>query len=244
MLGEFFLYVLRTVFLRNLRLRYFICNAIMQSPGNFFKNMRTTKIIISFSRYSDAELDNKAQAILNSVKGNKYFPEPTPAVSDLEAALKAYADALAAADDGGRLKIVQKNAARKVLEQSLRTLGAYVTMVAGGDREILASSGFDLSKDPGTTAPIEAPQGIEVILRTNPGEVEVRVNPLDNVRLYHFEYTPDPVTTASEWTEVTDTRRKRIISGLESGKKYSFRVGASGQYGSKTYSNVVSCMVL
>src|SRR5438105_1163957 len=103
--------------------------------------MKRARIIISFRSRSDAALDNKGQVILNAMKGNKYFTNPTPSLTELENALKAYSEALAAAEHGGRLQIIQKKMARQALEALLRTLGTYVTMVANGDREILASSG-------------------------------------------------------------------------------------------------------
>ena len=122
-------------------------------------------------------------------------------------------------------------------------MGTYVMMIANGDREILASSGFDMQKEPARTAPVAAPAGIEAIVSTNPGEVEIKVNAVKNKRNYHFEYTPDPVADNSVWTAETDTNRRHIFKGLQSAKKYWFRVAATGKGEDKKYSNVVSCIV-
>lgn len=172
--------------------------------------MKRARIIISFRRYSDTDLDNKTQTILAAMKGNKNYPNPTPTLAEIESALKTYSDALVATDGGGRLKIIQKNNARKILEALLRTLGIYVTMVANGDREMLAGCGFDLQSEP-SKPNVTAPQAIEIILSTTPGEIEVKVTPVKYFRIFHYEYTLDPVSDNSVWTIEANTSRRHII---------------------------------
>jgi hypothetical protein len=205
--------------------------------------MPFSRIRSSFARYTDSELDNKTQSILNAMKGNKNFDNPTPALTELEAALKVYTVALAASMQGGRLKVIQKNAARKALEAMLRTLAAYVTLVGKSDKEILASSNFDLQSEKANASSISAPTGIKVIIRNIRGEVEIKIDPVKGRRVYHYEYTADPLTDNSLWTHEVETNPKHLWKELESGKKYWFRVAAFGMRGAREYSNVVNCFV-
>jgi len=205
--------------------------------------MSINRTVLSMSRYNDTELDNKAQSILNLARQKKDLGNPTPSLDELDAAVKEYGDTLAAAQDGGRLSIMKKRDARRKLEELLAIFGAYVTMIAKGDKTVIASFGFDLRKEATPAPPVAAPQNIEVIIRNNPGEVQVKVDAVKNCRVYHFEYALDPLTDDSTWTAETDTRRKRLLKGLQSGKKYWFRVAASGLLDAKEYSNIVSCIV-
>jgi hypothetical protein len=50
----------------------------------------------------------------------------------------------------------------------------------------------------------------------------------------------DPLTDSSVWQNEPDSRISHVIGGLESGKKYWFRVGAIGLRGARAYSNPVS----
>src|SRR5207249_7610666 len=78
----------------------------------------------------------------------------------------------AAALDGGKTAIAQRNRNRHVLEQDLTLLGAYVIRVSDGDPVILASSGFAPAtpRTPPAPQPLDAPS-IRLIEQGSSGEL-------------------------------------------------------------------------
>jgi hypothetical protein len=202
--------------------------------------MKKTKILLNFPRYTDAAFENKVQSIIAAVLLNSaVFTSPTPAIAALQAAVKAFGDALIAAANGGRMEAAQKNKCRDILEGLMRQLAGYVTMIAGDDKAILSSSGFDLSKDIEAGPDVVAPLA-DVVAGINPGEVECNVETVKGAKSYSYEYTADPLTDSSVWLNEPDSRISHLITGLQSGKKYWFRVAAIGLRGARAYSNPVS----
>jgi hypothetical protein len=56
---------------------------------NFF-TMKIQKISLSFSGYSDANFATKARFILDSLTNNPLFPNPVPALANVEDAYSSY----------------------------------------------------------------------------------------------------------------------------------------------------------
>ena len=122
--------------------------------------MKIAKIKTSFATYTDAQVVLQAQNIVAGLTGNASFPTPEPTLETVSTAITAFTDALEAAREGSRTLITIKNTRRAELEALLRTLGAYVTLAANGDKAKLQSSLFPLAKDGEPTPPIAAPQNL------------------------------------------------------------------------------------
>lgn len=71
--------------------------------------MGKMKLITSFTRSTDAELEAKAQVILGKLTDNVAFPATTPSLSQIREAKNAYETALAQAASGGKEKTLVKN---------------------------------------------------------------------------------------------------------------------------------------
>jgi len=78
---------------------------------NFFI-MKKAKLAPGMESYTDAAFENKTQSIYVSMLNNVYFPNPTPALTELDLAVKPYSDALLAAQSRGKNEIALKNQAR------------------------------------------------------------------------------------------------------------------------------------
>jgi len=200
--------------------------------------MKTAKIILSFTSHTDASLENKSEYIHASMYNNPNFPTPTPSLELLTSTTKAFSDSLIAAAEGGRTNIAVKNKNRKALEVLLRQLGGYVIMIAGEDKAILTSSGFDLHKEAEPSPEVTTPM-IEVTAGVNEGEVVVNVTRVKGAKSYSYECTPDPVSENSTWQHEPDSRITHVIKGLPSGKRYAFRTAAVGLRGARAYSSIV-----
>ena len=189
--------------------------------------MKSAKLNINFSGYTDANLEQKAASILQNMTANLYFPTPIPTLADLQAALTDYNSALVNAADLGRVNVAEKNKARKVLELLLTQLGMYVMYIANGDAAILTSSGYTLSKTP-------EPQYITnpgVVIITNgitSGQLVSSVKAVKGGKSYLHQVTEDPITQSSVWDSTASSRSSYTFQNLEAGKKYWIRVAVVG----------------
>lgn len=206
--------------------------------------MKVPRLRIDFSRLSDADLEIKAQAIHSAMSAAaSFFPTPTPPLAALDGAITVYSDRLARAKTRDKSQVALKNEARLNLEQMLITLSGYVMNTANGDEAKLVASGFDLVKPATNLPPIGIPENFSVINGINEGEIVSSVDRVNGAKSYIHEYTVDPVTPGSSWTQEFTTVRKLTIANLDPGKKYWFRVAAIGPRQQITYTNPQMRMV-
>jgi hypothetical protein len=201
--------------------------------------MRTAKISISFSFYSDVNLEAKASYIIASMKGNPSFTDPVPNIAELQAALKQFSADLLAAANLDRKKIANKNASRAVLEQLLTELGMYVMYVAKGNEATLTSSGFTLGKIPQPRY-IDNPGNVTLSNGITSGQMVASVVAVKGNSGYVYEICAEQPTETNVWTSFAASRSKFTFTNLLPGKKYWIRVAATGFRGQIAYSPVAS----
>ncbi len=201
--------------------------------------MNTAEISISFSRYSDANLETKAQHIVASLTGNAAYPTPTPKLSDLEAALTAYTNAKIAAEALGRVNVAEKNKARTALQLVLTAMGRYVIFTANGDITTLISSGYTLFKEP---EPQHLPAVGNVTLSNGitAGELIASVKRPKGAKNYLHQISAVLPTDNTVWTSNPSSRSRYTFTNLQPGKQYWVRVAASGSNQQLAYSAVAT----
>ncbi|MEO6405856.1 MAG: fibronectin type III domain-containing protein [Ferruginibacter sp.] len=201
--------------------------------------MKMTKLRISFSSFTDSNLETKADSILQNMTGNSNFPTPIPTLAELATALTVYSAALTKAADLGRLNVAEKNKARTTLELLLGQLGMYVMYVANGDEAILTSSGFSLAK---ANEPqyITNPGMVEIVNGITSGELVSSVKAMKGACSYKHDVTPDPLTPDSVWDSNSTSRSTYTFKNLEPGRKYWFRVAVIGTGEQLAYSSYAS----
>ena len=188
--------------------------------------MKTQKAIISFAKTKDHELTDLAQAIANKMTNNIHFSTPTISLSDLQAAIDAYSDALIQTQSGSKADTVTKNTYRLTLENDLSRLGAYVNLIADGDLLKLQSSGFPLSKLPEPIGILEAPI-LTVHYGDNPGEMGIEISPIPKASGYIVLYAPTPAPADNnDWNSKVLSSAKGILTHLKSETKYIYKAAA------------------
>ncbi|MDD2797051.1 MAG: fibronectin type III domain-containing protein [Bacteroidales bacterium] len=205
--------------------------------------MNNSKIIFAYDRMPDAELSNKAQNPISAMTENPSFSEPTPSLASVQAILDSFRTALTAAQSGDRTKIAIKNEKREILIDTLHSLGRYAEMAANGNRSILLSSGFDISKERSSTVELGQPENVRLSDGGNIGEIIVACSSVAGVRSYLFQYTADPLLPDSVWVSNASTKSEYVIRGLKSSTKYWCRVVAIGSNDQQTVSNPVARIV-
>lgn len=204
--------------------------------------MKKMKVNASFSKYTDAGLDAKAESIVLAFTDNPHLPDPTPPVPVMVDAIGTFRDAIAAAIDGSRIKIAERKAARKVVEDMLRQWAHYVNMKANGDPLIIATCGMDVEKGR-TQVELQPVDSVQLASGPNPGEVVVKIRSVKGKLNYLIEYTQDPLTEASVWKGLHYSRSKVVLTGLEIAKLYWVRVTVLGRGSAKAVSKPVSIVV-
>ncbi|KAA9037982.1 hypothetical protein FW778_14530 [Ginsengibacter hankyongi] len=200
--------------------------------------MKTAKVLLDFSRYTDANFLQKSLYIITCMTGNPNFPTPVPPLTDVQAAYDTYGNALAAAAALGRQAVLDKNIAREALEGVLAQLGRYVMYVANGNESILGSSGFTLAKMPQPMV-LDNPGNVILEHGDNPGELISQV-PKQNGMSFSHQITDAAPTEDTVWTSHTVSTAKYTFTGLVPGKQYWVRVAVLGSRKQIKYSTVAT----
>lgn len=202
--------------------------------------MSKTKITTSFGKYSDANLEQKAELILDSLENNAFFTTPVPPLADLQSAVTAFDLSIIKAKEGGKIEQLQRENKRNELIAVLNKLALYVQLEGDGNNVALLSSGFSLSKTPQTIGVLPKPQHFKIIPKTS-GIVNLSLKTIYGAKSYQYEYRKKGDTI---WQVQLETKPTVLLTGLTSGTEYEFRVTAIGSNSQRIYSDVLSSFIL
>ncbi len=205
--------------------------------------MKTSRLNLSTSNYSDADFLSKAYYVLASMTGNAAFPTPVPPLSDLSAAIDAFGASVIAAAAGNHAMVAAKNERRVTLDGIFGQLAMYVMYVANGSTEILASSGFTLSKQPEPVY-ITNPGNVTLTNGVTSGELESVVGTVKGSKLYLHQISDSEPTANTVWDTRTCSRSKYTFKALTPGQKYWVRVAATASGDQIAYSTVATQFVI
>src|ERR1700674_763163 len=117
------------------------------NPNNKHKgeSMTTPKMIKpleGFTGLADGAVASRGTAVQTNMTGNPNFLNPPVDLTALKAAVDSLLALIAAALDGSKKVIAQKNKQRQTVIKMLRLLGRYVEVTSNGDMAIFQTSGF------------------------------------------------------------------------------------------------------
>ncbi len=211
------------------------------------------KLILNFDRLSEADFLTKADTILVALTGNPRFPEPWPAPAPSLSALTAVYDSYRTAFHASRtqdvFKVGLRNEGRQTLSVMFRQLAPYLEFVAHGDAPALASTGYDLRRDPvrtSTVEPLLAPEGFKVKHGAHSGSLAVRVKRVAGAGGYEVQTTQGDPTQETGWKHVlTALSSTRItLSDLPLMQSLWVRVRGIGIAGAGLWTEPVNIVVL
>lgn len=211
------------------------------------------KLIISFQRLSEADFQAKAGHIIASLTGNPHYPEPwppqVPSLSRLNEAFNAYREAYHASLTHDTVKIKQRNDARQTLVDLFGQLAPYLEMIAQGDTNILASTGFDLRRDiqrGQNSGILPAPTSLRVVHGQLSGTLEVRVDRLTGAGSYEVQTAQGDPTVEANWKHVltSTTSTHILLENLIPAQTYWVRVRGVGSGGNGVWTEAVSVIVV
>ena len=202
--------------------------------------MTKTRIVTSFNKYNDADLEQKAELIVSSLEDNAYFTDIIPPLEVLKTAVEAFDLAIVKAKEGGKTEMLERNNKRNDLIALLDKLALFVQMQGDGNDVALASSGFSLSKTPQPIGILPKPREFTVSA-PNVGSISLKLKAIYGAKTYQYEYRRKGDET---WTVQTHTKPILLLTDLESGTAYEFRVTGVGSNPQRVYSDVLSSYVL
>jgi hypothetical protein len=196
------------------------------------KKVKINRILFAFNYCRAGDLIKITRRILDSLKDNTQFPNPTPALADVEKALQDFTAALSNAGGFDREMVAIKDGKQAILRQMLTELAYYVTQICKGDKAMLLGSGFEINAD--TARPQKAPPKLRVELGLS-GQVTTRVNRVTKAKAYVHQYTVDPLTPDSVWISETTVKPEHTFTGLASASKVWLRVIVINKDGESIY---------
>lgn len=198
------------------------------------------KIKLELNSKSDAELLIFGKNHDTKMTGNATFPAPVPPAGTFDLKLTAYEDALTGIagllnDLDGAYAL--RDAARIELENALRDRASHVETVSAGDATLIASAGFEIVGPASPIGVLPAPLNLRAGYGVNAGELMIRWKRVKGAGSYILECREhSPVLGAWQLVKIV-TRAGFTVTGLVTGKEYSFRVRAVGTAGEGPWSD-------
>jgi hypothetical protein len=202
------------------------------------------KLKIGFSRYTDNDLSDKSQTIINDMTTNiAVYPNPEPKLVDVQDVKDSFVNAKA--NKGGKAQTALKNQLRAQLIKLLQTLALYVKGICKNDETMALLSGYDIWKQGSPVGELPKPEDFQLGIGTSPGEIKVSMKSYGTkAKTYMYRYTQTVGADPESGTLLPNCSRVTIISGLISGVKVRVQGAGVGSNKKIVWSDVVESNVL
>ena len=213
---------------------------------NVMTQLTQAVLVLGFNNFSGADLAAFAAAVIAAMTGNPYFATPLPSIADIQQLLTDYNTAAAVAENRDRNAVITKTLARLALVSGLQNLGRYCMSLANGDRQMLESTGFSISKrgNGQPTPEMPAPTNLQLTDGPVPNSVAASVDGSPLFKSLTFQYSEtDPATGTNVWISEFTTAISYIFFGLKSNSRVWIRVVAVGTRNQVKFSDIKSRIV-
>jgi hypothetical protein len=180
--------------------------------------------------------------VINKMENNPYFPNPPAALAKLKKVVPEFKTALANAMGRDMEMVAVKDNLKELVLTLLQELVDYVLKVSKGDRIIILSSGFEPGKERRKTWVAPVIKELEVKLG-GPGTAYIQAKKVSGVKAYAHQYTSEQPGPNTEWINEFSSIKKHTFKGLQSEKRYWFRILGIGSRKRKSYSPIVSVVI-
>lgn len=192
--------------------------------------MKRANIRLSLFRLFPVQLLALLDNVIAKLTDNPHYPDLPIDLAELTALRDELKAAIEAAT-AGRL-VDKKIRDQKVAEvrDALRVTADYVRAEANGDAVILATSGFELAKQPEPINGVGVPGKVVATATDVAGEVLIRWGKVTGAIMFRLDQAEsDPTVGNTTWKTIGQVGRQSFVAeGLESYKAYWFRVTALG----------------
>ena len=198
------------------------------------------KVVLKLSQLSIPAKIGKTRSIILQMTGNPFFPSPTPTLAVLTASTNAAETAYNKAVNGTPTDTADMRVKLRVMEQQLTALAGYVEFIANQNAEtaveVILSSGMGVKKQGPVNIPILGATGV----KDSAGVVRLRRKALRDRVAYVWEQSEN----GTDWNKAGESSIARFdISGLQSLRRYYFRVATVKRQAQSEWSDAVTFVV-
>jgi hypothetical protein len=205
--------------------------------------------VLGLDKMPDGKVTPLLDSSLKGLTANAavYANPPVP-LAQYQTAISAYEAAVAAAVDGGKTAIAQKNKSRDAAVKIYTQLAHYVEANCNDDMPTFLLSGFTVK--PATKSaplPLAVPGLTSLLEGANSGQLKVKIASVLAALSYDLRFgaVPPGATAPATWTDQVVTSTKAFtISGLTPGTVYAFQVRALGRLGYTDWCDSVTRMCI
>src|SRR5438552_10463827 len=165
--------------------------------------LNTIKPALGVNQMPDGDLLARLTAVHDGMLNNPAYPNPPVDMAAFKAAIDAYTAAAAAALDGGKSAITERDKRRADAVIMLRLLGHYVEVACKGDPNTFVSSGFvpASARQRTPSQPVSTPSIVKID-QGSTGQLLVTIQSV-KARSYELRYGPVPASGATlNWTTI------------------------------------------
>jgi hypothetical protein len=211
--------------------------------------MSTIKVKAGFRRLPPEFVLTTSMHVCTKIYGNNHFTPPqapAPPVDQamLQAANDTLSAAIAAAHDGGRQAIGQRNHAKEVVVKLLEQLATYVQTNCNDNMDIFMSSGFTPISSTKTMAPPVCESIRKIVPGANSGQMDVTLMTFPGAGSYELRWGVEGAGGAppANWTQrpIVKLRPATRISNLTPGTAYVFQARAVVETGYSDWSDPIT----
>jgi hypothetical protein len=205
---------------------------------------------LAFTRLAPADLYQFGCSIYAGVNNNPAYPQPPVDMQTLKSTLDGYNTLIAAALDGSKKVLAERNRQGEVLIKILKQLAHYVESAAKDDMTTFTSTGFQaVSKVRATAPPLS--QSIRKIKQgSSSGVLLVLLVAVAGALSYEIRWVAVPAGTtipaAPPWTNilVPSVHPATTVSNLTPGMNYQFEVRVLSKSGWSDWGGSATRMVI
>jgi hypothetical protein len=188
------------------------------------------KTSLAFVKAAAGDLYTFASSVYNGMNGNAAYSSPPVDMPTFKAAIDMFDTLLAAALDGSKKVLSQRNHQGGVLIKILRQLAHYVESACKDDMTIFGSSGFQAVSKVRTATPSLSQSIRKITEGPNSGVLLVWLLAVAGALSYELRWAPvttgPSATAAPAWISslIPSTQPPATVSNLTPGTVYQFEV--------------------
>jgi len=212
--------------------------------------VKPIKASLAFTQLMPANLYTFGCSVYAGVNNNPAYSQPPVDMPTLKSTLDGYNTLIAAALDGSKKVLAQRNHQGEVLIKILKQLAHYVESACKDDMTIFTSSGFQAVSKTHTATPSLSQSIRKITQGSSSGVLLVWLVAVAGALSYEIRWAPVPAGTTTPatpaWSSmlVPSTHPPTTVSNLTPGTTYQFEVRVLSKTGWSDWTGSARRMVI
>jgi hypothetical protein len=197
---------------------------------------------MGFSKLNPGDKVSKTNSVAGALDGNPNFPTTDPTDAEILAAAAALQTAINNAKNGDKEMIAIRNAKEQILANLMYKLQLDITKQSNGDPIKILSAGMEPSAPRSAVGLLGPVEGVAASATLVPGEIQLKWPGIKKTKVYVVQMANAMMGPITNWELVGQSSKARfLVTGLNSGQVYFFRVACVTSAGLGQWSEAVMC---